>query len=52
MVGDKVEILQVATEFLDAVNDAYLHQHIEFPTRHIYGQAQNTLDLAFCGPFY
>lgn len=31
--------------FIDTVRDVYLHQHLTDPTRHRYGQNQNTLDL-------
>lgn len=37
----------VTNDFLDAVNDAYLYQHIEFPTRYRENETSNILDLVF-----
>ena len=36
---------KTANDFLDAVNDAYLYQHVEFPTRYRENETSNTLDL-------
>ena len=36
---------KTANDFLDAVNDAYLYQHVEFPTRYCENETSNTLDL-------
>ena len=38
-----------ATEFLDAINDSNLSQHIEFATRHRQDQTSNVLDLVITG---
>ncbi len=38
---------QNATAFVDAVNDAFLYQHIDFPTRYRPNETSNTLDLIF-----
>ncbi len=45
--GEVTRNCQTATDFLDAVNDAYLHQHVEILTRHRVDQVSNTLDLVF-----
>ena len=34
-------------KFLDSINDAYLYQHIQKPTRYRCGQKENILDLIF-----
>ncbi len=36
-----------ATPFVDAINDAFLFQHVEFPTRYRDNQSSNVLDLVF-----
>ena len=36
---------KTANDFLDAVNDSYLYQHIEFPTRHRENETSSILDL-------
>ena len=38
---------QSTTSFIDAVNDSFLYQHVEFPTRHRPNQTPNILDLIF-----
>ncbi len=42
----------IQAKFFDAVNDMYLVQHIDFPTRFRHGQEPLTLDLIFMNKEY
>ncbi len=42
----------IQAKFFDAVNDMYLVQHIDFPTRFRHGQEPSTLDLIFTNEEY
>ena len=39
--------LSLSTRFLDTVQDAFLIQHVDTPTRHCMGQCSSILDLIF-----